>query len=336
VNRVLSGFVLLVVMLMAASLPAAESTAPALVDCELHYINFNQSGDGMEKLFMEMNRIGIDSTWLMGIPLQKVWGEHAPIRPEAYESDAGRVYYYSTTDVILARDIMALPPEKRKRIRPFICGFNPTDRNAVEHVKLMLRLYPNLWSGIGEILTRHDVLSHLTYGESARADHPALDPVYELAAKEKLPILLHSNITSSREPGFIYLNEVENALKKHPRTKIIWAHGGTSANIERRQHLIGLDKIIGRLLDEYANLSIMLSWSLTSYYLLDHQSKPDPAWIALLTRHPDRFLIGSDVVGNFSKLEEAFREELTLLKALPPTVAAQIAHGNAEKMMTTK
>jgi hypothetical protein len=326
----------MITLLVATSLPAAESTAPALVDCELHYLDFNQSGDGMEKLFIEMDRVGIESIWLMGIPLQKVWDEHNPVRPAAYEADAGPVYYYSATDVILARDILALPPERRNRIRPFICGFNPTDRNAIKHVKLMLRLYPGLWSGIGEILTRHDVLSHLTYGESARADHPALDPIYELAAKENLPVLLHSNITSTREPGFIYLNEVENALKKHPRTKIIWAHGGTSANIERHQHLIGLDKIIGRMLDEYANLSIMLSWSLTSSYILDHQRKPDPAWITLLTHHPDRFLVGSDVVGNFTKLEGAFREELTLLKYLPPTIAAQIGHGNAEKMMTSK
>jgi hypothetical protein len=79
----------------------------------------------------------------------------------------------------------------------------------------------------------------------------------------------------------------------------------------------------------------MLSWSLTSCYLLDHQRKPDPAWIALLIRHPDRFLIGSDIVGRFAKLEEAFCEELTLLKCLPPAVAAQIAHGNAEKLLKT-
>ena len=335
VHRLLSGFVLMVALLVTVNLSATESAGLSLVDCELHYLDFNQSGDGMEKLFMEMDRVGINSAWLMGIPLQKVWGEHNPIRPEAYEADAGRVYYYSATDVILAHDILDLPPQKRERIRPFICGFNPTDRNAVKHVRRMLRLYPGLWSGIGEILTRHDMLSHLTYGESARADHPALDPIYELAAKENLPVLLHSNITSPREAGFIYLSEVENVLKKHPQTKIIWAHGGTSANIERRQHLIGLDKIIGRLLDKYANLSIMLSWSLTSCYLLDHQSKPDPAWIALISRHPDRFLVGSDVVGNFAKLERAFREELTLLKSLPPAIAAQIAHGNAEKLMTT-
>jgi len=334
-KKVLSGFVLIVSLLVAACLPAAELAAPSLVDCELHYLNFNQSGDGMEKLFTEMDRIGIKTAWLMGIPLQKVWGEHAPLRPLAYESDAGRVYYYSATDVILARDILALPPEKRKRIRPFICGFNPTDRNAVKHVRLMLKLYPGLWSGIGEVLTRHDMLSHLTYGESARADHPALDPIYELAATENLPVLLHSNITSPREPGFIYLNEIENALRKHPQTRIIWAHGGTSANIERRQHLIGLDKIIAQLLDEYPNLSIMLSWTLTSGYLLNHQKKTDPAWVALLIRHSDRFLIGSDVVGNFAKLEEAFHEELTLLKNLPPAIATQIAHGNAEKLMTS-
>ncbi|NPA24476.1 MAG: amidohydrolase family protein [Deltaproteobacteria bacterium] len=308
--------------------------APYLIDCELHYLDFNQSGDGMKVLFREMKDAGIRSAWVMGVPLQKVWGEHAPIRPLRYESDAGRVYYYSATDVILARDILSLPPEKRNRLHPFICGFNPTDRNAVEHIRLMLKLYPGFWDGIGEILTRHDILSHLTYGESARADHPALDPVYELAAENNLPVLLHSNITSPREPGFIYLGEVENALRKHPRTRIIWAHAGTSANIERRQHLSGLGQVIGRLLEQYPNLSIMLSWTLTSHYLFDKNGKPAASWLKLIRKHPDRFLVGSDVVGRFAKLGPAISAERLLLENLPPEIAVRVAHSNAERLLS--
>ena len=327
-----------IILLLAAGLlliignPGRAAEKRPIFDCELHYLNFNQTGDGMDILFQEMERSGIEAVCLMGVPLQKVWGEHAAIRPEAYESDDGRVYYYSATDLILARDILALPPARRARVRALICGFNPTDRNGVNHVRLMLRLFPGLWSGIGEILTRHDSLTHLTYGENARADHPALDPVYALAAKEKLPVLLHSNITSTREPGYIYLKEVEQAVARHPQTTFIWAHAGTSANIERRQHLQNLAATIGRLLDRCPNLNIMLSWVLTPYYLFGPDGRPDPAWLKLVRRHSDRFLVGSDVVGRFAKLKESIDEERRFLSQLPPEIARKIAYENAARL----
>jgi hypothetical protein len=309
----------------------AEERLP-IFDCELHYLDFNQSGDGMEALFAALDESGIASVCLMGVPLQKVWSEHAAVRPRAYESDDSPVYYYGVTDVILAREILALEPPRRARVRALICGFNPTDRNGVNHIRLMLKLYPGLWSGIGEILTRHDSLTHLTYGENARADHPALDPVYALAAAEKLPVLLHSNITSTREPDFIYLQEVERALAGHPATTFIWAHAGTSANIERRQHLQGLAATVARLLDRYPNLNIMLSWTLTANYLLTADGQPDPAWLKLVRRHPDRFLVGSDVVGRFTKLKASISEERGFLKFLPPPIARQVAYENAARL----
>ena len=319
-------------LLLGTGLSGRAGEKPPVFDCEIHFLDFNQSGDGMKALFQALDSSSITSACLMGVPLQKIWSEHAPRRPLAYESDDSRLYYYSATDVILAREVMALPPARRARIRALICGFNPADRNAVNHVKLMLKLYPGLWSGIGEILTRHDALTHLTYGDCARADHPALDPVYRLAAAEKLPILLHSNITSTREPDYIYLAEVERALARHPETTFIWAHAGTSANIERRQHLAGLAGVVGSLLERHPNLYIMLSWTLTSSYLLDHKGRPIPAWVKLATRHADRFLVGSDVVGHFQKLHSAISEERRFLAHLPPEAALRIARGNAERL----
>jgi hypothetical protein len=56
----------------------------------------------------------------------------------------------------------------------------------------MLELSPDFWKGIGEVMARHDDLTALTYGETARADHVALDAVYELAAERDLPVSVHS------------------------------------------------------------------------------------------------------------------------------------------------
>jgi hypothetical protein len=322
-------FLLLLMILLPGYAGAA---APSLIDGEVHILDFNQSGDSLEQLFSVMDAADVRGAWVMGVPLQKVWQEHAPQRPRAYESDDAPVYYYSATDIIVANRIMALPPEQRERLYPFICGFNPTDRNAVNHIRLMLEMYPGLWSGIGEILTRHDALTRLTYGETARADHPALDDVYKLAAARCLPVLLHSNITSNREPDFIYLGEVERAVAAHPETMFIWAHAGCAANIERRQHLEGLDVEVARLLEHYPNLSIMLSWTLVSSYLLDGDGLPQPEWLELVSRYPQRFMVGSDIVGRFEKLPAALDKVKTFLSSLPPEVAEQVGSGNALRM----
>jgi len=327
-------FLLLLLILL---LPGyAGAAALSLVDGEVHVLDFNQSGDPLEQLFSVMDASDVRSAWVMGVPLQKLWQEDAPQRPLAYESDDAPVYYYSATDFIVARRIMALPPEQQERLYPFICGFNPTDRNAVNHIRLMLEMYPGLWSGIGEILTRHDALSRLTYGETARADHPALDDVYKLAAARCLPVLLHSNITSNREPDFIYLGEVERAVAAHPDTMFIWAHAGCAANIERRQHLEGLEAQVERLLESYPNLSIMLSWTLVSSYLLDGDESPQQEWLDLVSRYPQRFMVGSDIVGRFEKLPAALDKVKTFLAALPPEVAAQVASANALRMTESR
>ena len=314
----------------------AGAAALSLVDGEVHILDFNQSGDPLEQLFGVMDASNVRGSWVMGVPLQKMWQEHAPQRPRAYESDDAPVYYYSATDIIVANRIMGLPPEQRERLYPFICGFNPTDRNAINHIRLMLETYPGLWSGIGEVLTRHDALTRLTYGETARADHPALDEVYKLAADRCLPVLLHSNITSNREPDFIYLGEVERAVAAHPNTTFIWAHAGCAANIERRQHLEGLEIQVERLLEKYPNLSIMLSWTLVSSYLLDGEGSPQREWLELVSRYPQRFMVGSDIVGRFEKIPPALEKVRTFLSALPLEVAEQVGSANALRMTDSR
>ena len=90
-------------------------------------------------------------------------------------------YYHSYTDVIVAEMVRSLPAEQQGRLYPLICGFNPVDRYALRHIQRVYAQYPQVWSGIGEILLRHDDLTAFTYGETARANHPALWPVYQFA-----------------------------------------------------------------------------------------------------------------------------------------------------------
>lgn len=310
------------------SVSASEAPKYHYTDGHLHYVNFYQETEGMEKLIEKMDEGQIDHAMISGVSVVKKWHKDEPQRPPYYMGDDAKVYWYSATDEIVARAVESLPEEQKSRFHPFITGFNPTDKNAVEHVERMLKWHPGFWQGIGEVFTRHDDLTALTYGETAKADNPALDRVYELAAEYDLPVMLHSNITSTRVKKPIYMSEMEKAVKGHPKTKFIWAHAGTSLSINRRIHLDFLFKEISRMLEAYPNLYIDMSWSLLDEYLLDENGKPNQHWVDLVSDYPEHFFIGSDVVGKFDSLPRLMSEFDVFLDALPKETAKKLARDN--------
>jgi predicted TIM-barrel fold metal-dependent hydrolase len=198
----------------------------------------------------------------------------------------------------------------------------------------MLDWYPGMWAGIGEVMTRHDDLTAFSYGEPPRANHEALNPVYELAAEHNLPVLLHSNITSVRMREPLYLGELEEAVRKHPGTRFIWAHAGTSDSINRRMNMTFLDNEVSRMLKTYDNLWIDLSWSILDEYLLT-SDKDDVRkhWLAIIRQHPDRFVIGSDLVGKFDRLGQKMQSFDVLLDELDDEHAAMLARENLLRVL---
>ncbi|HUO81781.1 MAG TPA: amidohydrolase family protein [Gammaproteobacteria bacterium] len=297
-------------------------------DAHLHFVDYFQESEGMDALFEAMDEARVDHAMLSGMAVKKKWAASEPQKPEYVFGDDAGVYWYGLTDVIVARAVSELPAARRARLHPFISGFNPTDKNAVEHVRRMLEWYPGLWQGIGEVITRHDDLTALIDGEPPRASHAALDPVYTLAAEHALPVLVHSNITSVRIRKPLYLEELESALAKHPRTRFIWAHAGTSAEVNRRIDLKFLDKEVERLLGAYPNLWIDLSWSVLDDYLLDGDEDVNRHWIEIIERHPERFMLGSDLLGRFGNMPKKFRAYRALLDALSPECARLVARDN--------
>ncbi|HCO64157.1 MAG TPA: 5-oxo-L-prolinase, partial [Alcanivorax sp.] len=298
-------------LLMVAGLASAGEGG--WVDAHLHYVDFMQQSDGSEAMLAAMDEAGVEDAWLFGLPVVKKWQQDAPRRPRYYLGDEAPLYYYSATDDIVAGAVRDLPEDQRRRLAPFISGFNPTDMNAARHVQALIERYPGLWRGIGEVITRHDDLTALTAGETARANHPALMKVYRLAARHDLPVLLHSNLTSLREETPIYLGELEDALRSNPDTRFVLAHAGTSGGVEKRQApLATLNEIIRALLERYDNLYVDLSWSVREHYLIK-DGEPRAAWVALIEDHPDRFVLGSDVVGHFDSIGAILGEYRPLL-----------------------
>jgi predicted TIM-barrel fold metal-dependent hydrolase len=329
-------FLSLTIVLISARLPAQPVSQPKAiayrtVDCHLHLVDFLQRTEGIKAVLAAMDRSGVDQAMICGMPLVKKWSVSEPEQPQYYLDDDARCYWYSATDVLVARQIETLSAADRARFHPFICGFNGSDRNAIDHVKRMLEWYPGLWEGIGEVMTRHDDLTALTYGDVAQANSVSLDPIYDLAAENDMPVSVHSDVSSVWKRAPLYLGEIEGAVKKHPRTRIIWCHAGISRRIE----VPTLTKELRRMLAAYPNLYIDLSWVVFETYLTK-SGQPVKDWVDLIESFPDRFMIGSDKVGKFGNYHEEMQKYYVLLEALKPETARRVGHDNFLSVLSNR
>ncbi len=114
---------------------------------------------------------------------------------------------------------------------------------------------------------------------------------------------------------------VTEIFKAAPDSKVIWAHAGFSDP----------PSIIGRMMDKYDNLWADLSYR--EMHIITAEGI-DPYWRALLVRHADRFMIGSDTwsVDRWYAFPSIIEENRMWLGHLPKDVADKIAHLNGERL----
>ena len=161
------------------------------------------------------------------------------------------------------------------------------------------RLQRGVHKGIGEF--------HI-HGSSNR--NPVLKRITEIAVQRDLYLQAHSD-----DAAVIELFAIE------PRSKIIWAHAGMSSGAAA----------VGLLMDKQPNL-----WADLSYRYGDVApgGALDPAWRALLIRHADRFMIGSDTwtTSRWEQVVGMAGEARRFLQQLPPDVAEKIAYKNFQRL----
>ena len=161
------------------------------------------------------------------------------------------------------------------------------------------RLAKKVHRGIGEF--------HL---QGAQAKTAVIKRVTELAMRAGIVLHAHSDETA-----------VIELFKHEPGLRIIWAHAGMSSGA----------KAVGELMDRHANL-----WADLSYRSGDVApgGTLDPEWRALLIRHADRFMLGSDTwtTSRWQSVPALAAESRAYLAQLPRDVAEQIAHKNAERL----
>lgn len=142
-------------------------------------------------------------------------------------------------------------------------------------------------------------------------DRPLLEAVAAMARSRNIPIHIHSGA----EP-------VRFFFQIDPGLTIIWAHAGMSEPAS----------VVGAMLDDYDTL-----FADTSYReddILQDADMIDPQWRAIIDRHADKLMVGTDTWTNsqWADYEGLIATNRRWLSLLPRDVAEKIAFRNAARL----
>ena len=142
--------------------------------------------------------------------------------------------------------------------------------------------------------------------------------LFELAASKRVPVVMHYELTDAAAA------QLDAALAAHRGATVVLAHAGE-----------GPPARIDGLLSRNVNLLVDLSgMHFQRTPALATETGPlDPAWKAVITKHPERFLIGVDVwaprLFEPATLDKLMTWTRRVLGELPPPVAERVAWKNA-------
>jgi predicted TIM-barrel fold metal-dependent hydrolase len=213
--------------------------------------------------------------------------------------------------------------------------------------------------GFGEIALHHISLNDQHAYEAIPADDELVKILVDVVAKHDLVIDVHfdpvlasmakpARLTSPNNPAEFEPNfeAFERMLAYNRQAKIVWAHAG------------GVDmlgnytpQLVAGLLAKHPNLYFSLRpMGRDPGVMLQMGGGPkgkrlNPEWVAVVEKHPDRFVMGSDSflvadsaqrVGaarifaeNSARMRQAIRD---VLAALKPEVARKVGYENAERL----
>lgn len=300
-------------------------------DAHVHLTNYIQAGPDIRSFLRLMgDRVG--RSVLFGIPFQQQWSyaNSGDFAPWYYLQTDSHLYYYSFTDAQIAMAYRSLEPAEQARFDPMITGFNPTDMYGADHIRRVLTIFPGVFSGIGEFTVHKEFVSSKVAGDVATLTDRALDRVLDFAAEVGMPVLLHCDASMpfpkpNQDPYLVM--QLRELVLRHPRTTIIWAHAGVGRVVHPLpDHLAMLERAIA---GAPGPLYFDLSWDETAKYVTASAATIE-ATAAVLNRHPDRFLFGTDEVAPsdpkvYFGVAERYRP---LLDRLTPEARAGFLGGN--------
>ena len=336
----------------AAGLPAADAFSAddgyLFNDSHFHLTNYVQQGTPVADYLAIMgDKVGRST--LFGIPLQQTWSyeNSGDFAPTYYLQSDAPLYYYSFTDAFIAMAYRSLPPAQQARLDPMITGFNPADMYAADHIRRVLETFPGVFTGIGEFSIHKEFVSSKVAGNTATLTDPALDRILAFAAETGLVVILHNDIDmpfakQGQEP--VYLGQMKELLRRHPRTSIIWAHTGLGRIVHppNYQAVGGAGAtnpnhraILAAMLDDptLAHVSFDISWDEVAKYAVS-TPQIERATAELFNRYPQRFLFGTDNVAPKDQATQlrVFHLWDRIFGQLTPEASLAIRRGNYERL----
>ena len=313
-----------------------QGAANEFYDSHFHLTNYVQKGTDVRK-FLEIMGTRVGRSTLFGIPLQQQWSyaNSGDFAPTYYLQTDAPLYYYSFTDAYIASVYRSLSPAEQARFDPMITGFNPADMYAADHIKRVLQTFPGVFSGIGEFTIHKEFVSSKVAGETASLLNPALDRLLDFAGEAGLIALMHNDINmpfpkAGQDPYIV--KQLRDVLERHPQTTIIWAHIGLGRIISPMEHQIDM---VERAINEpkLNHVYFDISWNEVAKYLVA-TPEATKATAALINRHPERFLFGTDEVAPTEQAKYLAILDMyaPLLAQLTPEAKEKLLKGNYERL----
>jgi predicted TIM-barrel fold metal-dependent hydrolase len=329
---------------------AAPPGAPDYLfdDSHFHLTNYVQKGTNIHR-YLEIMGDKVGRSTLFGIPLQQQWSyaNSGDFAPTYYLQSDAPLYYYSFTDAYIARAYQSLPKEQQARLDPMITGFNPTDMYAVDHIRRVLELFPGVFSGIGEFSIHKEFVSSKIAGETASLTNPALDRIMDFAGVVGLPVIIHNDVDmpfakAGAEP--VYLTQMIDMLRRHPKTTIIWAHLGLGrvvhpaygqAEEETSAPIPAYREIVEKLVKDptLRHVYFDISWDEVAKWAVA-SPEVEKRVTQVFNSYPERFLFGTDNVAPADQATQLRVYHLwdPIWAQLTPEASLKIRKGNYERI----
>lgn len=153
-------------------------------------------------------------------------------------------------------------------------------------------------------------------------DPASFGKLFELAATRGVPVIIHAELTDAAA------KQLDAALAAHRKTTVVIAHGGEGPPAR-------VDALLARNPNLFFDLSGM---HFRRKPALASETGPlDPAWKAVIEKHPDRFLMGIDVwaarLFEPATLDTLITWTRRILGELKADVAERVAWKNAAALL---
>ena len=232
------------------------------------------------------------------------WSHYDPAAIEKIlrAAGVGRAVVSSSPDDGTLKLRAANPAMFVPMLRPYYEGVNNSTWHRENQVVAYMdeRLKSGVYKGVGEF--------HLWSVEDAQT--PVVRRVIGKARELDLFVYVHTDA-----------KVVDAIFAMAPGVKVLWGHAGMSEPAS----------VVGAMLDKHKQLWTELSFRAGA---VAGGGKLDEQWKAVLLRHPDRFMVGTDtyVTSRWGDYAGLIAEHRRYLDLLPPEVAKAVAWGNAVKL----